>query len=392
MQGTRLDVPLAEVLGLSPDGRHAFIEKLLTALAREMQAGTMSLKRRVPLKREMRDLRTLLKTPVDAFLRLDERTWKRNVLMNGAPGKTHTYWSRHEMWKMETPFGSLRDDVVSQKPTLVRQLDKLLDASDQSKATFRGGGKVNAESVLLTVYRYLEQQYNVRGAFPPFHARFLADRYLPAEGDSIVVDPCAGWGGRLLGTLCVPRGGHVRYVGVDPNTNNRLAYRALTARVVAWLAREIGAPRSGDVFFQPFEKWVHSRTAARLRGQVSLVLTSPPYFRQERYQPGSRQQSSERYREYEKWREKFLKPLIHGAYDLLKPGGVFCLNIADVPGAPLEKDTRAIARSAAFVSREFFRLAMARSVGTRTGKPRHSAQVDGEVYKYEPVFCFSKPS
>lgn len=379
------------VLGWSPAQRHKFILRVLTALDREMRKGTMTLKRRVSFKREMNDLRTLLKTPLDAYLRLDELTFKRNVLMTGAPGKTHTFWSRYEMWKMATRFGDLRREVAAADSKLVKRLEALLDPTNESKATYRGGERVQPGGVLLVLYRYIEQQYNLRGAFPPFHARFLADRYLPKEGDSIVVDPCAGWGGRLLGTLCVPRDGHVRYYGVDPNRYNQEAYAGLLRRVRVWLKREIGAPRSGRVFVQPFEKWIHSKTAATLRGRVSLVLTSPPYWTAENYDPLSRRQSANRYSDYPAWRDGFLKPLIQGAYDLACPGGVFCLNIADVTGATLERDTRRIAREVGFRSLEFFKLAMSRSVGTKDGKPRHAVQVDGVVWKHEPVFVFSKP-
>lgn len=357
-----------------------------------MRTGTMTLKRRVPFKREMNDLRALLKTPVDYYLRRDELAWKKNVLMTGAPGRTHTFWSRYEMWKMATKFGDLRAEVANADPKLVKRLEALLDPTNQSKATYRGGKNIHAESVLKVLYRYIEQQYNLRGAFPPFHARFLANRYLPQDGDSTVVDPCAGWGGRLLGTLCVPRKGHVRYYGVDPNRHNQEAYAGLLRRVRLWLKREIGAPRSGRVFVQPFEKWIHSKTATRLRARVSLVMTSPPYWSAENYDPQSRRQSANRYPDYPAWREGFLKPLIQGAYDLACPGGVFCLNIADVTGATLERDTRRIAREVGFRSLDFFKLAMSRAVGTKGGKPRHAVQVDGVVWKHEPVFVFRRES
>lgn len=350
----------------------------------------MTLKRRVPFAREMRDLRTLLKTDVDAYLRLDELTFKRNVLMTGAPGRTHTFWSRYEMWKMATKFGDLRKEVAHADIRLINRLAALLDPTNASKVTYRGGKSVKTESVLKTLFRYIEQQYNLRGAFPPFHARFLADRYLPNDGESIVVDPCAGWGGRLLGTLCVPRTGRVRYYGVDPNRNNQEAYAGLLRRVRVWLKREIGAPRSGRVFVQPFERWIHSKSAITLRGRVSLVMTSPPYWNAENYDPLSKRQSANRYLDYPAWRKGFLEPLIQGTYNLLCPGGVFCLNIADVTGAPLERDSRRIAREVGFRSADFFKLAMSRSVGTKEGKPRHAVQVDSVVWKHEPVFVFRK--
>ena len=228
LQGSRLDVPLSVVLGWSPTERHRFILRVLKALDREMRKGTMTLKRRVPFKREMRDLRALLKTPVDNYLRLDELTFKQNVLMTGAPGKTHTFWSRYEMWKMATKFGDLRREVAIADSKLVKRLEALLDPTNQSKATYRGGKKVHAESVLKVLYRYVEQQYNLRGAFPPIHARFLANRYLPTEGDSIVVDPCAGGVVGSWARSASPKGARP-LLRRGPNRHNQGGIRGTTA-------------------------------------------------------------------------------------------------------------------------------------------------------------------
>lgn len=307
-----------------------------------------------------------------------------------SPGATHTYWSRYQMWKMATKHGDLRSDILSRDANLIARLDRLLDFSERSKATFRSG----KTHVVPLVLSYLQMQYNTGTAFPPFHARFLADRYLPRNTESVVVDPCAGWGGRLLGIMTVPRGSHVRYVGVDPNRSNQEAYEGLRRRIQIWLKREIAGKRSAQVYGQPFEKWILSASAKRLYGSVDLVITSPPYFSAEVYDPRSHAQSAIRYSKYNAWRDEFFQPLVGGAFRLLKPGGILVLNIADVTGATLERDTRRLAREAGFVSHEFFKLAMSRSVGTRGGtmRPRHSVQVDGVIWKHEPVFCFRKPS
>ena len=387
LQDTRFDLPLDDVLALSAIERRRYVRGLVRALDTVIRRNDMALKRRTPFKVEMRDLRRLLRASTNKYLRLDQRTSKRNVLMTGAPGKTHTYWSRNEMWKMATRFGDLNAAVRGRHQPLLNRLDRLLDPTDEIKQTFRKG----KADTLPAIYAYLQQQYNSGTAFPPFHARFLADRYLPKETDSIIVDPCAGFGGRLLGTLCVPRATTVRYFGVDPNRNNREAYAGLTRRATVWLKREIQGPRSARVFAQPFEKWIDSPTATRLRRKVDLVMTSPPYFAAEIYDPASRTQSANRYREYEQWHDHFFRPLVRGAYRLLKRGGVFVLNIADVTGAPLERDTRKLAREAGFESLEFFKLAMSRSVGTRTKRPRHAVQIDGTIWKHEPVFVFRKP-
>lgn len=147
--------------------------------------------------------------------------------------------------------------------------------------------------------------------------------------------------------------------------------------------------RTARVFAKPFEDWVESKAARRLRGRVDLVMTSPPYFGAENYNPQNKKQSANRYPSYERWREGFYRKLVEGAFSLLKPNGIFVLNIAIVAGAPrLERDARDLAKAAGFESAEFFKLAMSvRPVGSR-----HVVSVDGATFKYEPVFVFRKPT
>ena len=104
-------------------------------------------------------------------------------------------------------------------PELFTRIYRLLDANDETKAAYRH----YTRDILRTIYGHLLQHYNLRSAFPPYHARFLVDYYAPKAGPVVVLDPCAGWGGRLLGTLAIPRTDTVRYIGTDPNAKGDLA-------------------------------------------------------------------------------------------------------------------------------------------------------------------------
>ena len=145
------------------------------------------------------------------------------------------------------------------------------------------------------------------------------------------------------------------------------------------------------MFYQPFEKWITSTSAINLFSQADLVFTSPPYFSAEIYNPSNKKQSANNYPSYDEWRDKFYKDLVQGAYDLLKPGGVFILNIANVTSAKyLERDARLLAKEVGFVNAGFYKLAMSVTPGTKT-TVKHSINVDGKIFKYEPCFCFKKP-
>jgi tRNA1(Val) A37 N6-methylase TrmN6 len=390
LQGNNLDISMDEVLALSPAQRTRYIDKFLDALRREIKKDTMALKRRVPFKREMADLRNLLYAPVDRYLYTDDKTRKRNVLGRGSPGNTHTYWSRSQMWKMATKGGNIQQMILKKTKNLVRPLDQLFDPLEEGKAVFRN----HNDSAIRNALRYMEFDKGSGTAFPPFHAKFFADKYLPKTGDGLVFDPCAGWGGRMLGSLLVNRSGRVSYYGTDPEKRNKPAYDGLLRRVKIWLKKEISGERDAKIFYRPFEDWIRSSAAKKLRGKVDIAITSPPYFTAEQYNTENRNQSASRYAKYEIWREKFYRPLVKGVYDLLKPGGAFVLNIADVAEARrLEKDARLLASDVGFESGGFYKMAMSINPKLRKHKRlKHSVSVSGALFKYEPVFVFIKPA
>ena len=113
----------------------------------------------------------------------------------------------------------------------------------------------------------------------------------------------------------------VDYVGIDPEERNRDTYEGLTRRATVWLKREIGAERGSTIFSVPFEDWIESKEAKQFFGKVDLIMTSPPYFGAENYNPDNPKQSANRYDEYLAWRESFYRVLFSGAFKLLKPIG-----------------------------------------------------------------------
>lgn len=388
LQGSSLDVPLDVALAFTPAERQRYVKKLLTALQKEIKKDTMSLKRRISFSREMSDLRKLLYSAPDQYLYTDDKTRKRNVLGRGSPGNTHTYWSRTQMWKMSTKGGDVRELILNKSNSLIRSLDRLFDPTDVAKEKIR----TNKQSAVLNALRYMEFDKGSGTAFPPFHAKYFADKYLPRSGKCIVLDPCVGWGGRMLGSLLVNRRDQVTYYGTDPEKRNKSAYEGITRRVQIWLKKEVQGKRSAKIYYRPFEDWIKSATARKLRGVVDLAITSPPYFTAEQYNKDNKRQSASRYKEYNLWREKFYRPLLSGVYDLLKPGGVFVLNIADVAEAKLlERDARRLAGDVGFVSDGFFKMAMSINPRLRKNKRlKHCVSVSGVLFKYEPVFVFKK--
>jgi tRNA1(Val) A37 N6-methylase TrmN6 len=392
LEGTRFDLLTEAVAAMPPKERFRFIRDFLKALSVEIVSDTMRLLSRVPFKDEMRDLHRLCRTPTGDYLRFDDARGRRDVLMFGAPGRSHVEHTAHVSWRIQTNDGDLETQIRRADKKLVEHINRFLVAKNMRLV--RG----KRPRFIPCLFANLKMQYALSSAFLPFHARLLAERYLPESGDHIVVDPCAGWGGRLLGVLCAKREGAITYIGTDPQRRNQKAYKVLEQRVTTHLSpRDVKGKRSAKVYPKAFEDWMETDTARRLHGCVSLVITSPPYYAQEKYEPESNEQSAARYKTYPEWRKNFLHPLIQGAARLLKPGGVFALNIADVAQKGrvyrLEKNSIDHAtRAAGFVLEDTLKLAMPVRPGGQKLALRHEIRVADNRWTFEPVFVFRKRS
>jgi len=167
--------------------------------------------------------------------------------------------------------------------------------------------------------------------FRPVVARAIYDRYCPVGGR--VLDPCSGWGGRLLGFYASVVS---EYIGVDANPDTVKGLKHMRCL----LGRDV-AGKSVDIKYAAFED-------LKLDGSFDVVFTSPPYFCKELY-GDDEFQSYVRYGKYNDWRDGFLKPLVEKSVSVLKRGGFLILNVADVRVGgdvfPLVEDTRSLMKS-----------------------------------------------
>ena len=122
-------------------------------------------------------------------------------------------------------------------------------------------------------------------------------------------DPCAGWGGRLLGTVSTGW----RYVACEPNPDTY----ANLERMVNFL----GVQDQVELHCVPVEQF----DLARL-GTVDVVLTSPPYFDLEIYTAGA-DQSYNQFGDWQTWRDQWFEPLVMACQRLLPVGGWSCWNV-----------------------------------------------------------------
>lgn len=169
--------------------------------------------------------------------------------------------------------------------------------------------------------------------FRPSAAKALVDRYCRDGGT--VLDPCAGWGGRLMGTLLSKAG--ARYIGYEPSVRTVESLVGLHG----WLASYVpSCAGRAQVVNSPAED-------AAFPSGVDIVLTSPPYWKREVYDDAETQ-SAIRYPTYESWLHNFWGVVLDKSLASLRPGGWLLVNVDDfaVDGEKyaLVEDTKKLGR------------------------------------------------
>ena len=195
--------------------------------------------------------------------------------------------------------------------------------------------------------------------FRPAVATYIYQTYCPTGGS--VWDPCAGYGGRLLGAMSAGVG---KYIATDVEPATVKGNRELALALNCEDRCEVYEARAED--FDDFSS------------ALDLVFTSPPYFDLETYGEASRAVYQE-YLDVNGWVSKFLDPVIAKAFAKLKPGGHLVLNVPQKPlrGIRLDLAAEASARGHGFAH------------VTTVYLPLRSKVASG---KKEPILIWQKPS
>ena len=132
-----------------------------------------------------------------------------------------------------------------------------------------------------------------------------------------VLDPCVGWGGRMLGTLAASP--HTTYTGCEPDPNTYSSLKKIVMDNA--LPEEV---RKRAILLQaPAETGLDQ--IRRMGSLYDMILTSPPYFNLEIYTAGD--QSTNQLKCWDDWVEKWLKPVILKCLSMLKHEGVSCWSV-----------------------------------------------------------------
>lgn len=148
--------------------------------------------------------------------------------------------------------------------------------------------------------------------FPPHHARDLCKKY-KLTLNSKVLDPCGGWGGRMLGSSCVVNS----YSCFEPST---LTFEGLN-KLYDFI--KVHRPEFvANISKLPYED------SDLLDNYYDMAITSPPYYNTELYSD-EETNSLNRYKTFDDWVNMFFYPLISKTMNALKPTGTFILNIGN---------------------------------------------------------------
>lgn len=157
---------------------------------------------------------------------------------------------------------------------------------------------------------YIEMIYNKTTIVNPFNSRIAIEimRKLNIPKESIVLDPCAGWGDRAA---ACGKYGIQKYIGCDPNERLAPIYPKL-----------FSAMGKSEYEFHniPFEEYGGT--------ECDVVLTSPPFLGRngimvEKYE-GEKNASKFVGDEFI---NKFYEPMVNKVLKCLKPGGYFLLYV-----------------------------------------------------------------
>jgi len=232
-------------------------------------------------------------------------------------------------------------------------------------------------------------------------------RFDRIENDNFVVlDPAAGWSGRMLGVLCAfhklrndyrARYGkelYITYLTTDPNTAVHDRFNNI---VKDWF--EFIEPKGSCKYFRFFKHTIGCETEEFLNfcksallslnvSGVNLALTSPPYFNREQYSEDENQ-SFKKYPVYQLWVDSFLNGMIKNVHDLLVPFGRFYLNIANTKengGTNLmQDDSIRLLKESGFTEINQYKMVL-----SGNSKSENAVIINGLCKKYEPVFVFEK--
>jgi 16S rRNA G966 N2-methylase RsmD len=236
---------------------------------------------------------------------------------------------------------------------------KSLWKADKLEKVLRWNRKSHSTPYLSELRRGI--YFNYKLAKSTMYRPQMAKMVVTNLGAKRVLDPCAGWAGRMLG--CVAAG--AEYVAFEPNTET---YESLL-KLIKFLGIEDKVRIIKDSALEMDKYDI---------GEFDLVLTSPPYFDLEVYSHEDTQ-SINGCDSYSMWVDKFLKPLIELSLSHMKEDGWSCWNVHNVGKMKMIDDVREIHKD--YINQKVFSV---------TSSKRQTNQTKTNKKNSDVTICYSK--
>jgi hypothetical protein len=171
------------------------------------------------------------------------------------------------------------------------------------------------------IYKMREALFDLTRECSSFRPNIICS-FIQMFNSKSVLDFSAGWGDRLIGSLCM----NVKYVGIDPNSGNHPNYK----NMIEFYNEHVQEIDLDDYIM--IDSTIEE--AVIPDREYDLIFTSPPYFDLElydlvpvgsTYKTNSKQSSN--YNNEELWFNNFLKVALRKVYNKLSVNGYMIINI-----------------------------------------------------------------
>ena len=236
---------------------------------------------------------------------------------------------------------------------------KSLWKADKLEKVLRWNRKSHSTPYLSELRRGI--YFNYKLAKSTMYRPQMAKMVVTNLGAKRVLDPCAGWGGRMLGSVAAG----AEYVAFEPNTET---YEGLL-KLIKLLGIEDKVRIIKDSALEMDKYDI---------GEFDLILTSPPYFDLEVYSHEDTQ-SIKGCDTYSMWVNNFLKPLIELSISHMKQNGWSCWNVHNVGKMKMIDDVKVIHEE--YNNRKVFSVTSSKRQTNQTVSKKKNADV---------TICYSK--
>lgn len=226
--------------------------------------------------------------------------------------------------------------------------------------------------------RILKTRNNTRSVvnFKPIISKFIYNTYVPENGK--VLDPCSGYSGRLIG--CIAANKNILYHGIDPDNKTALGNMECASFFNSQYNDDIYNNKMYKFRFR-FDLGCAEDIMTEIKdNNYDIVMTSPPYFSQEKYS-NDFSQSYLKFSNYQDWLNKFLFVIINESYRILKEDGKLILNIKNLINYPIANDLCNYCKK---------NWELEKTYHMRLSNSEYHRKEGEKTFHTEPIFVFKK--